>query len=129
LHIIVYENIDGETMKRNAILLSDDANFVFMMTTIIDQMELNLLKVEKKDDIWQQITEKEPSIVIWDFGNSNHIDGFYSKLQNNISHNCHFLVFSDSISGLSHFSNGRIHIFQKPFSPNEVSHLIREITN
>ncbi len=116
-------------MKRDAILLSDDPNFIFKMTTIIDQMEIDLLKLGKKDEIWQQISKQEPCIVIWDFGNSNHIQSFLEKVKEHCSNNCHFLLFSNSVSGLSHFNNGRIHIFEKPFSPNEISHFIREIVS
>ena len=38
--------INGGKMDRNAILISDDPSFLFMLTTIIDQLELNLLSVE-----------------------------------------------------------------------------------
>lgn len=115
-------------MDRNAILISDDPSFLFMLTTIIDQLELNLLSVEKKDNIWKEINEKKPCIVIWDFTESPVIEKMNEKIHNYIPQDCHLLLFSNAISGLSHLKGGRLHLFEKPFSPNEISNLIKEIT-
>ncbi|TES92316.1 MAG: hypothetical protein E3J87_05670 [Candidatus Cloacimonadota bacterium] len=116
-------------MMKKAMMISDDPSFAFMMTTIIDQLELHLLSIEKKDNLWEEIREKNPNIVIWDFDGTEGTEKIGEKFHTYIPEDCHLLLFSNAISGLTHFKNGRLHLFEKPFSPNEISHLIKEITN
>lgn len=121
--------LNGGKMDRNVILISNDPSFIFVITTIIDQFELNLFSIEKKDSIWKEINEKKPRIVIWDFSELTGIEKVNEKIHNYVSHDCHLLLFSNAISGLSHLKDGSLHLFEKPFSPNEISHLIKEITS
>ncbi|MCK4574957.1 hypothetical protein KAU34_00975 [candidate division WOR-3 bacterium] len=116
-------------MSKKVLMISDDPTFSFMMATIIDHLELQLLSVKNNISIWDNINEKNPSIVIWDFGNSTKVEKLDEKIKSYLPHDCHLLLFSSAISGLCHFKNGRLHLFQKPFSPSEISHLIKEIAD
>ena len=125
LHILV----NGETdMNKRVMLIADEPTFVFMMTTIVDQFELELLTVKNKKNIWDEIKNRKPAIVIWDFNETDDIDKINKNFHTYIPQNCHLLLFLNTTSGLTHLNNGRSHLFEKPFSPNEISRVIKEIT-
>lgn len=114
-------------MSRNIFLISNDPTFVFMMTTIIDHLDLPLQSSADADTLWDQIVQKQPSIVIWDFDAGRTIENIEEKFHTQLPENAHLFVFSNAVSGLSHLKNGRLHLFEKPFSPSEISHLIKEL--
>lgn len=116
-------------MNNNVLLISVDPTFIFMVTTIIDQLDLQLLPIQEKNFMWDEISEKNPRIVIWDFEDSAKVSELEEKIHNYLPQDCHIILFSNAITGLSHFNNGRLHLFQKPFSPSEISHLLKNITD
>jgi hypothetical protein len=87
--------ITGGAMNRSVFLISKDPTFVFMMTTIIDHLNLPLQSSDTSDAMWDQIAKKSPAIVIWDFDGAKSIQ----KIE------------------------------EKPFSPSEISRLIRDLTS
>jgi len=113
-------------MNKNAMLISDDPSFLFMMTTILDQFELQLLNIENEEKLWEEINEKKPSIVIWDLENRQDIQKIKREFSHYVPENCHILFFVDNISELSHLNNGKIHLIEKPFSPNEISQFLKQ---
>ena len=114
-------------MNRKVFLISNDPTFVFMMTTIIDHLDLPLQSSDNSDTLWHQIGEKNPCIVMWDFDGANGTEKVEERFRNELPDSCHLFVFSNALSGLSHLKNGRLHLFEKPFSPSEISHLIKEL--
>jgi hypothetical protein len=114
-------------MDNNVLLISADPTFIFMVTTIIDQLDLELLPVQEKNFRWENIEEKKPRIIIWDFEDSAKVSELEEKIHTYLPQECHIILFSNAISGLSHFNNGRLHLFQKPFSPSEISNLLKDI--
>jgi len=114
-------------MKKEALLISNDATFIFMISTIADQLELNLIKLENSADILNEINTKKPFLVFWDFGESLNVERLNEKFYKFIPEDCHLLLFSNAITGLNHFKNGQLHIFEKPFSPNEISQFLKNI--
>jgi len=126
LHIL----LDGETdMNDRVMLIADEPTFLFMMTTIVDQFELELLTFKNDENIWNEISSRKPTIVIWDFNETDDIDKINKLFHTYIPQDCHLLLFVNTTSGLTHLNNGRLHLFQKPFSPNEISRIIKEITS
>jgi DNA-binding NtrC family response regulator len=114
-------------MSANVLLISNDPSFIFMMTTIIDHLELPLQSSDSAEAIWNQIRDKNPRILIWDFEGSQGIEQIEDKFRNELPESCHLFVFSNALSGLSHLRNGRLHLFEKPFSPSEISGLVKSI--
>lgn len=114
-------------MSRGIFLISTDPTFVFMMTTIVDHLNLPLQSSDNSETLWDQIGENKPRIVIWDFDGEKSVEKIEEKFQSKLPESSHLFVFSNAVSGLSHLKNGRLHLFEKSFSPSEISHLIKEL--
>lgn len=115
-------------MSRSVFLISRDPTFIFMMTTIIDNLDIPFQSSESIEPLWEEISTKQPRIVIWDFSGLSDIGQIEEKFHRHVPDSSHLFVFSNALSGLSHLKNGRLHLFERSFSPSEVSHLIKELT-
>ncbi|TET17813.1 MAG: hypothetical protein E3J78_07150 [Candidatus Cloacimonadota bacterium] len=116
-------------MNKNVLLISNDPTFVFMMAAIIENLSLPLQSSHNDGNVWNLIKNKQPRIVIWDAEHSNAIEEIDHEFHNQLPGDSHLFLFSDAISRLSHLKNRRLHLFPKPFSPKEISCLLREITS
>jgi hypothetical protein len=125
----LHHMITGGAMNRSVFLISKDPTFVFMMTTIIDHLNLPLQSSDTSDAMWDQIAKKSPAIVIWDFDGAKSIQKIEGEFHQRLPESCHLFLFSNALAGMSHLKNGRLHLFEKPFSPSEISRLIRDLTS
>lgn len=114
-------------MSRSVFLISKDPTFIFMMTTIIDNLGIPLQSVDRAESLWKEIDEEEPGIVIWDVDGATKIEQIENTFHRELPESSHLFVFSNTIAGLSHLKNGRLHLFERSFSPSEISHLIKEL--
>jgi hypothetical protein len=114
--------------SKKVMLISKEPSFVFIITTIVEQLELTLLSLDNKNNITDEILEKQPFMIVWDTDDNSAYKTINNKFFRFLPRDCHLLLFSHNIEKLKHIKNGRVHLFEKPFSPNEISKVIKEIS-